>query len=106
MSENESVYGTTLSQESMKVIAESIGVGNLPDEAAKDLAEDVSYKLKEIIQVYLFFNYFTNLDLFFVYCKIQRATVSKYYRYFAVFYFLLYFSIITQINKNDDLCHR
>ena len=51
MTENESVYGTTLSQESMKVIAESIGIGNLPDEAAKDLAEDVSYKLKEIIQV-------------------------------------------------------
>lgn len=50
MSEHESVYGTTLSQESMKVIAESIGIGNLPDEAAKDLAEDVSYKLKEIIQ--------------------------------------------------------
>ncbi|XP_011301175.1 transcription initiation factor TFIID subunit 6-like [Fopius arisanus] len=50
MSENESVYGTTLSQESMKVIAESIGVGNLPDEAAKDLAEDASYRLKEIIQ--------------------------------------------------------
>lgn len=50
-SENDSVYGTTLSQESMKVIAESIGVGNLPDEAAKDLAENVSYRLKEIIQV-------------------------------------------------------
>ncbi|XP_015600707.1 transcription initiation factor TFIID subunit 6 isoform X2 [Cephus cinctus] len=50
MSESESIYGTTLSQESMKVIAESIGVGNLPDEAAKDLAEDVSYRLKEIIQ--------------------------------------------------------
>lgn len=51
MSENESMYGTTLSQESIKVIAESIGVGNFPDEAAKDLAEDVSYRLKEIIQV-------------------------------------------------------
>ncbi|XP_047362390.1 transcription initiation factor TFIID subunit 6-like isoform X2 [Vespa velutina] len=50
MSENESMYGTTLSQESIKVIAESIGVGNFPDEAAKDLAEDVSYRLKEIIQ--------------------------------------------------------
>ncbi|XP_031850183.1 transcription initiation factor TFIID subunit 6 isoform X2 [Nomia melanderi] len=50
MSESESVYGTTLSQESIKVIAESIGVGNFPDEAAKDLAEDVSYRLKEIIQ--------------------------------------------------------
>lgn len=51
MSESESMYGTTLSQESIKVIAESIGVGNFPDEAAKDLAEDVSYRLKEIIQV-------------------------------------------------------
>ncbi|XP_012262477.2 transcription initiation factor TFIID subunit 6 [Athalia rosae] len=50
MNDSESIYGTTLSQESMKVIAESIGVGNLPDEAAKDLAEDVSYRLKEIIQ--------------------------------------------------------
>ncbi|CAL1678732.1 unnamed protein product [Lasius platythorax] len=50
MSESESIYGTTLSQESIKVIAESIGVGNFPDEAAKDLAEDVSYRLKEIIQ--------------------------------------------------------
>ncbi|XP_046746889.1 transcription initiation factor TFIID subunit 6-like isoform X1 [Diprion similis] len=50
MNDNDSIYGTTLSQESMKVIAESIGVGNLPDEAAKDLAEDVSYRLKEIIQ--------------------------------------------------------
>ncbi|GAB1868409.1 Transcription initiation factor TFIID subunit 6 [Camponotus japonicus] len=50
MNESESIYGTTLSQESIKVIAESIGVGNFPDEAAKDLAEDVSYRLKEIIQ--------------------------------------------------------
>lgn len=54
MNESESVYGTTLSQESIKVIAESIGVGNFPDEAAKDLAEDVSYRLKEIIQVRVF----------------------------------------------------
>lgn len=51
MSESESMYGTTISQESIKVIAEGIGVGNFPDEAAKDLAEDVSYRLKEIIQV-------------------------------------------------------
>lgn len=44
------LYGTTLSIESMKVIAESIGIGNLPDEAAKELADDVSYRLKLIIQ--------------------------------------------------------
>lgn len=57
MNESESIYGTTLSQESIKVIAESIGVGNFPDEAAKDLAEDVSYRLKEIIQVGTSLNY-------------------------------------------------
>ncbi|XP_055376975.1 transcription initiation factor TFIID subunit 6 [Condylostylus longicornis] len=44
------LYGTTLSAESIKVIAESIGVGSLPDDAAKELAEDVSYKLKQIVQ--------------------------------------------------------
>ncbi|XP_034238407.1 transcription initiation factor TFIID subunit 6 [Thrips palmi] len=49
MSESD-MYGTTLSQESIKVIAETIGVPNLPDEAAKELAEDVSYRLKIIIQ--------------------------------------------------------
>lgn len=49
MSESESMYGTTLSQESIKVIGESVGV-NIPDEAAKDISEDVSYRLKELIQ--------------------------------------------------------
>lgn len=44
------LYGTTLSVESMKVIAESIGVGTLPDDAAKELADDISYKLKQIVQ--------------------------------------------------------
>ncbi|XP_039964166.1 transcription initiation factor TFIID subunit 6 isoform X1 [Bactrocera neohumeralis] len=44
------LYGTTLSAESMKVIAESIGVGSLPDDAAKELAEDVSFKIKRIVQ--------------------------------------------------------
>lgn len=50
MSEQSFLYGTTLSAESMKVIAESRGVGTLPDDAAKELAEDVSYKLKQIVQ--------------------------------------------------------
>nr|CAD7569479.1 unnamed protein product [Timema californicum] len=44
------IYGTTLSLESIKVIAESIGIANLPDEAAKELADDVSYRLKLIVQ--------------------------------------------------------
>lgn len=44
------LYGTSFSIESIKVIAESIGIGNLPDEAAKELADDVSYRVKHIIQ--------------------------------------------------------
>ncbi|XP_071449000.1 transcription initiation factor TFIID subunit 6 isoform X1 [Hetaerina americana] len=44
------LIGTNLSLESMKVIAESIGIANLPDEAAKELADDVSYRLKRVIQ--------------------------------------------------------
>ncbi|XP_070136202.1 transcription initiation factor TFIID subunit 6 isoform X2 [Drosophila bipectinata] len=44
------LYGSSMSAESMKVIAESIGVGSLSDDAAKELAEDVSIKLKRIIQ--------------------------------------------------------
>lgn len=51
MSEADMVYGTSLSLESVKVIAESVGIGNLPDEAAKQLADDVSYRLKQIVQV-------------------------------------------------------
>lgn len=50
MSEADMIYGTSLSLESIKVIAESVGVGNLPDEAAKHLADDVSYRLKQIVQ--------------------------------------------------------
>lgn len=51
MSERDkTMYGTTLSLESIKVIAESIGVGSLPDDAAKELADDVSFKLKQIVQ--------------------------------------------------------
>lgn len=51
MSEADMIYGTSLSLESIKVIAEGVGVGNLPDEAAKLLADDVSYRLKQIVQV-------------------------------------------------------
>lgn len=44
------LYGSNFSIESMKVIAESIGMGYLADDAAKELAEDISYKIKHIIQ--------------------------------------------------------
>ncbi|XP_078613037.1 transcription initiation factor TFIID subunit 6-like isoform X2 [Branchiostoma floridae x Branchiostoma japonicum] len=36
--------------ESIKVIAESVGIGQLPDEAAAALAEDATYRLKQITQ--------------------------------------------------------
>lgn len=44
------LYGTNFSIESMKVVAESIGIGNLQDDAAKELAEDISFRVKHIIQ--------------------------------------------------------
>uniref|UniRef100_A0A1B6D682 Transcription initiation factor TFIID subunit 6 n=1 Tax=Clastoptera arizonana TaxID=38151 RepID=A0A1B6D682_9HEMI len=50
MTETDVLYGTSISGESMKVIAESIGISNLPDEGAKELADDISFRLKHIIQ--------------------------------------------------------
>ncbi|XP_036367124.1 transcription initiation factor TFIID subunit 6 isoform X1 [Octopus sinensis] len=41
---------STFSPDSMKGIAESIGVSGIPDDAASQLAEDVSYRLKLLIQ--------------------------------------------------------
>ncbi|KAJ8929520.1 hypothetical protein NQ314_017778 [Rhamnusium bicolor] len=49
LNEND-LYGTNFSIESMKVIAESIGIGNLADDSAKELAEDISFRLKHVIQ--------------------------------------------------------
>lgn len=40
-----------LSAESIKVIAESIGISGLPDAAGTYLAEDCTYRLKQIVQV-------------------------------------------------------
>lgn len=40
----------TLYVDSVKAMAESVGISNLQDDAAKELAEDVTYRLKCIIQ--------------------------------------------------------
>ena len=40
-----------LSAESVKVIAESVGIGGLTDEAALQLADDVTYRIKQLVQV-------------------------------------------------------
>ncbi|XP_048004739.1 transcription initiation factor TFIID subunit 6 isoform X2 [Leguminivora glycinivorella] len=50
MGDSDIVYGSTMSAESMKVIAESVGIATLSDDAAKDLSDDVSYRLKVIVQ--------------------------------------------------------
>jgi len=42
--------GSVLYVDSIKTMAESIGVANLEDEAAKELAEDVTFRLKLILQ--------------------------------------------------------
>lgn len=81
MSEGESMYGTTLSQESIKVIAESIGVGNFPDEAAKELAEDVSYRLKEIVQVcYIKYSVYFVVTYTIFFYKTSYNIKHQYYR--------------------------
>lgn len=39
-----------MSVDSMKTIAESIGIASLGDDAAKELADDVTFRLKVIVQ--------------------------------------------------------
>ncbi|CAH0722699.1 unnamed protein product, partial [Brenthis ino] len=50
MAESDSAYGTSFTLDSMKVIAESVGIASLGDDAAKELADDVTYRLKVIVQ--------------------------------------------------------
>ncbi|KPJ13678.1 Transcription initiation factor TFIID subunit 6 [Papilio machaon] len=50
MSDSELAYGSSLTVDSIKVIAESVGIANLGDDAAKELADDVSFRLKIIVQ--------------------------------------------------------
>lgn len=42
---------SSISLESVKIIAESIGVSNISDDAAKLIADDITYRMKMIIQV-------------------------------------------------------
>ncbi|XP_072935871.1 transcription initiation factor TFIID subunit 6-like isoform X2 [Epargyreus clarus] len=50
MGESELTFGSSLTLDSIKVIAESVGISSLGDDAAKELADDVSYRLKVIVQ--------------------------------------------------------
>lgn len=42
--------GAAVYVDTVKAMAESVGVPNLQDEAAKELAEDVTYRLRHILQ--------------------------------------------------------
>lgn len=50
MGDSDTLHSTAIPLESIKVIAESIGISNLSDDAAKELADDISYRLKLVIQ--------------------------------------------------------
>ncbi|XP_045510484.1 transcription initiation factor TFIID subunit 6-like isoform X2 [Colias croceus] len=50
MGDSDSGYGSAVTVDSIKVIAESVGIANLGDDAAKDLADDVTFRLKVIVQ--------------------------------------------------------
>ncbi|CAH2068795.1 unnamed protein product, partial [Iphiclides podalirius] len=50
MGDSELTYGSSITVDSIKVIAESVGIASLGDDAAKELADDVSYRLKIIVQ--------------------------------------------------------
>lgn len=51
MSEYESSSGSlNLPIESMKMMAESVGVAGLADSAAKELADEINFRLKTILQ--------------------------------------------------------
>ena len=55
MADKESRVPSVLTSESIRVIGETVGVAGLSDEAASFLAEDISYRLKMLVQVILFF---------------------------------------------------
>jgi len=51
MADKDSKHVGNLTSESVKVISESIGISGLPDAAGTYLAEDCTYRLKQIVQV-------------------------------------------------------
>lgn len=57
--EVEGIWAAAMSivpKDTIHVIAESIGISNLPDDVAAALAPDVEYRMREIMQVLLSLN--------------------------------------------------
>jgi hypothetical protein len=54
--EKEGKLNSHLTGDSVRVVAESVGINGLPDTAATYLAEDCTYRLKQIVQVYCYFS--------------------------------------------------
>lgn len=44
-------YGSAIPAESIKVIAESVGISTLSDEAAKEISDSATFRLKLVLQV-------------------------------------------------------
>jgi len=66
-----------ISPESIEMIAETVGYSNIPSSVSKSLAEDTSYRLRELIQVNIF-----PLILFLIFNQIaifNSRAVSKFY---------------------------
>lgn len=86
MGDSEFAYSSALSLDSMKVIAESVGIANLGDDAAKELADDVTFRLKVIVQDAMKFMHhskrqklsITDIDHA---LKIKNIEVIKNYKY-------------------------
>ena len=51
--EKEGKMNGHLTSESVRVIAESVGINGMPDATSNYLAEDCTYRLKQVVQVSL-----------------------------------------------------
>jgi len=50
-SDNNGQITGSFSSESINIFAETIGIGRIPEEGAKVLAEDITYRLRMLLQV-------------------------------------------------------
>lgn len=88
MSDPDSAYGSSFTLDSMKVIAESVGIGSLGDDAAKELADDVTYRLKVIVQDAMKFMHHSKrqkLSITDIDHALKIKNIEVYYTYILVY---------------------